>query len=117
MKVYLELHEYGRIYGRTITLADVPAMLHIHAAFAEFKDEPRFVLCMQNEPNALQGGLFAIAQAWVTAVRDAGWRQTICIPSPYYSGLPQISDSQDTRAKLPGVRSARTGAEDALDEQ
>jgi endoglucanase len=92
--VLLDLHNYGGYHGKklgspelsTEALSDVWLRLH-----HEFADPSAVAFGLMNEPAALGSGAWmAAAQATVLALRDAGARNWLMVPSPRWSGAHEF---------------------------
>lgn len=88
--VILDPHNYARYYGDVIGSSAVP-----HAAFADFweklatlfKDNPRVMFNLMNEPSRMQTITWRIAaNAAIAAIRDAEATQLILVPGNGWTG-------------------------------
>lgn len=83
--VVLDLHNFGAYYGQAL---EAGAFTDVWLRLAsEFSDPGTVALGLMNEPSALKGSAWVpVAQATVLALREAGARHWLLVPSGRWSG-------------------------------
>jgi endoglucanase len=97
--VLLDLHNFGSYFGQPLGSAGVPtaALTDVWLRLAgAFPDADGVMLGLMNEPAAVNPAQWIpMAQATVLALRKAGARQLILVPSPRWSGAHEWATTFD----------------------